>query len=169
MQQQYGEQTATPRVAVLNPADGLAEAILEAQMEIGYFHVPQYGVEHLEFESIPIFDAVAAVLPADPDDLRQQTEFAFLFVRARRPASFMLVVHSDAAVSRIARRADELGYEIQTHRAAGRVFVVGTLPGVVFAWPEIPSQDTVKAGLIAAAVRIRDAVLREMGEEEQPK
>lgn len=155
------ERTVTPCVAVLSGAEDMAEAVVAAQMEIGYFHDPDFGVEYLDFDSIPPLDAVAAVLPPEPGDLRQQLELAFLFVRARKPASFLFVSQSDAAVSRINRRADEMGYDVQTHRAAGRVFVVGTLPGVAFTWPQVPSgePDPVKARLIAAAVRVREAVL----------
>ena len=71
---------------VLCGEDALFLAILDSGIRIEYLYDSDFGIEDVEFDSVPDSDLVAADL-AGAD--RQTCNLAFLFVRARKPVSFV--------------------------------------------------------------------------------
>lgn len=133
--------TAAHRVAVFQCGDeDMVQAVIHAGLEIAYLYDAGFGTEHLDFDDIPPFDLVAAVLPDDASDLRREFELVLLFVRARTPVSFVLVVRDRGGAVETLRDLEEktrrLGYCVSNRPGrVGMYFVVGTLEGRSFVWP----------------------------------
>ena len=133
--------TATHRVAVFQCGnEDMVQAVIHAGLEVAYLYDAGFGTEHLNFDDIPPFDLVAAVLPDDPSDLRREFELVLLFIRARTPISFVLAVRDRGGMAETIRELEEktrrLGYCVSNRLSpVGMCFVVGTLEGQSFVWP----------------------------------
>ena len=133
--------TAAHRVAVFQCGDeDMVQAVIRAGLEVAYLYDAGFGTEHLDFDDIPPFDLVAAVLPDDPSNLRRESELVLLFIRARTPISFVLAVQDRGGVAETLRELEEktrrLGYCVSNRLGrVGMCFVVGTLEGQSFVWP----------------------------------
>ena len=133
--------TAAHRVAVFQCGDeDMVQAVVHAGLEIAYLYDAGFGTEHLDFDDIPPFDLIAAVLPDDASNLRREFELVLLFIRARTPVSFVLAVRDRGGVAETLRELEEktrrLGYCVSNRLGpVGMCFVVGTLEGRSFVWP----------------------------------
>ena len=100
--------TAAHRVAVFQCGDeDMVQAVVHAGLEIAYLYDAGFGTEHLDFDDIPPFDLVAAVLPDGASDLRRESELVLLFIRARTPISFVLAVRDQDGAAETLRDLGE--------------------------------------------------------------
>ena len=133
--------TAAHRVAVFQCGDeDMVQAVIHAGLEVAYLYDAGFGTEHLDFDDIPPFDLVAAVLPDDLSNLRRESELVLLFIRARTPISFVLAVRDRGGAAETLRglgdKTQRLGYCVSDRPGpVGMHFVVGTLEGQSFVWP----------------------------------
>ncbi len=127
--------TAPYRVAYLHSDGGdLIERVSNAGFEVSYFYDAAYGTEDVDFDRIPPFSFVIADLQGEQ---RQTLELALMFVRARQPRAFLLVVPSDEGglPLPVIRRVQQVNYETKAEVVGDRAYVEGVAPGSGFVWP----------------------------------